>query len=88
MFKFDTGYRKDFKTEEAFLRDVFQRNINKIPAGVNKEMLVLQVKSYKVEYNTNITGALRKLAKSDEYKNKIRINIRNSPKRIEVTYIR
>ena len=142
MFKFDTGYRKDFKTEEAFLRDVFQRNVNKIPVGVNKEMFVLQVQSYKVAYNTNITGALRKLANSEEYtpyteragdnvlkslerfgqlkkfksmirdemghfakyvatklhwdpetatyvyNNKIRIDIRNSPERIEVTYIR
>lgn len=67
MFKFDVGRRKDFKTEEAFLRDVYQRNIGQMPVGVSKEMFVLQVQSYKVAYDTNITGALRKLANTEDY---------------------
>ena len=67
MFKFNTGYRKDFKSEEAFLSDVYNRNITRLPVGTNKEMFIAQVQSYKVAYDTNVTGALRKLANTEDY---------------------
>ena len=67
MFKFKKGRRKDFKTEVAFLEDVYRRNISAIPSGTTAQMFVTQVQSYKIGYDTNITGALNMLAKSERY---------------------
>ena len=67
MFKFKTGRRKDFKTEVAFLKDVYSRNIGAIPLGTTEAMFVNQVRAYKIANDTNITGALNKLANSERY---------------------
>ena len=63
MFKFKTGRRKDFKTEEAFLKDVYQKNLSAIPPGTTETMFINQVRAHKIAYETNITGALNKLFK-------------------------
>ena len=67
MFKFKTGRRKDFKTEEAFLKDVYQKNLSAIPPGTTENMFINQVQAHKVAYETNITGALNKLANKSQY---------------------
>lgn len=67
MFKFKKGRRKDFKTEAEFLKDVYYRNISAIPSGTTVDMFVTQVQSYKIGYDTNITGALNKLANAEIY---------------------
>lgn len=67
MFKFKKGRRKDFKTEAEFLKDVYYRNISVIPSGTTADKFVEQVKAYKTIYDTNITGALNKLANKDIY---------------------
>ena len=67
MFKFKKGRRKDFKTEAEFLKDVYYRNISAIPSGTTADMFVTQVRSYKISYDTNVTGALNKLANAETY---------------------
>ena len=67
MFKFKKGLRKDFKTEAEFLKDVYYRNIGVIPSGTTADMFVNQVRAYKIANDTNITGALNKLANTEIY---------------------
>ena len=67
MFKFNKGRRKDFKTEEAFLSDIYDRNVSKIPANTTKEGFIAQVQAYKIAYETNVSGALRKIANTEAY---------------------
>lgn len=67
MFKFKKGRRKDFKTEEAFLGDVYQKNISAIPSGTTQNMFINQVRAHKIVYKTNIAGALNKLANKSQY---------------------
>lgn len=67
MFKFRKSLRKNFKTEEAYLKDIYHKNIGRIPEGVTEEQFVNQVKAYKLVYKTNITGALKKLSNTEDY---------------------
>lgn len=60
--KFDVGRRKDFKTEEAFLEDVFARNREVISSvlGVNAESKFIdQVQSLKELRDVNVRQAIK-----------------------------
>lgn len=66
-YKFNKGVkrRKDFKTQDQYLDYIFDQNRSKLTEvyGINaKETFKGQVESYKIAYDTNITGALKKLA--------------------------
>lgn len=67
MFKFKKSLRKNFKTEEAYLKDIYYKNIGNIPEGFTAEQFVNQVQAYKIVYKTNITGALKKLSNTEDY---------------------
>ena len=67
MFKFKKGRRKDFKTDTAFLKDVYQKNLGRLPAGETESKFVANVIAHKVTYKTNITGALNIYARNREY---------------------
>lgn len=59
--KFDVGRRKDFKTEEAFLRDVFARNREVISSklGTDAESkFIEQVQSLKELRGVNVKQAI------------------------------
>lgn len=70
MFKFNKGKRKDFKTDEAFLRDVYRRNASLIPN--TEDQFVKQIIGYKTILHSEgkratLTSALSTLAKSRAY---------------------
>lgn len=59
--KFDVGRRKDFKTEEAFLRDVFARNreaISSVLGDKADSKFIEQVQSLKELRNVNVKQAI------------------------------
>lgn len=65
-YKFNKGAkkRKDFKTQDQYLDYIFEQNRSKLTEvfGVNaRERFKGSVQSYKIAYDTNITGALKKL---------------------------
>lgn len=65
-YKFNKGVkkRKDFKTQEQYLDYIFEQNRGKLAEvfGANaRERFKGAVESYKIAYDTNITGALKKL---------------------------
>lgn len=70
MFKFSKGRRKDFKTEEAYLRDVYRRNASVIPN--TESQFVKQVQGYKSIIKSegkrgSITDALNRMSHSRAY---------------------
>lgn len=70
MFSFKKGKRKDFKTEEAYLKDIFARNQAKITEvfGNNAETkFINQVQARKRMSNTNVSGALKQLARTNDF---------------------
>lgn len=65
-YKFNKGVkkRKDFKTQDQYLDYIFEQNRSKLTEvfGINaRERFKGSVQSYKIAYDTNITGALKKL---------------------------
>ena len=65
-YKFNKGVkkRKDFKTQDQYLDYIFEQNRSKLTEvfGTNaRERFKGSVESYKIAYDTNITGALKKL---------------------------
>lgn len=70
MAKFIRGRRGDFKTEEAFLRDVFEKNREAITQafGANAEMkFINNVRARKSLGNTTILGALKRVERSEAF---------------------
>ena len=66
-YKFNKGVkkRKDFKTQDQYLDYIFDQNISKLTEVYEtnaREKFKGQVESYKIAYDTNIAGALKKLA--------------------------
>ena len=72
-FKFKMGKLKDFNSEEEFLRDVYNRNVDAIVeaqggyGGESFEAFKYRVIGYKIHYNTNAPGALKELAKAEAF---------------------
>lgn len=71
-YKFNKGVkkRKDFKTQDQYLDYIFEQNRSKLTEvyGVDaKKIFKGQVESYKIAYDTNITGALKLLEKKEAF---------------------
>lgn len=61
------GRRKDFKTEEAYLKDIFNKNRAVIAEAYGKnaeQKFINSVRSYKQLQGGTITGALKKVERS------------------------
>lgn len=70
MAKFIRGRRSDFKSEEAFLHDVFEKNREAITQafGANAEFkFINNVQAKKRLNETTIIGALHKLERSEAF---------------------
>ena len=71
-YKFNKGAkkRKDFKTQDQYLDYIFEQNRGKLAEvfGANaRERFKGAVESYKVVYDTNINGAIQKLANTTAF---------------------
>ena len=71
-YKFNRGVkrRKDFKTQDQYLDYIFEQNRGKLAEvfGANaRERFKGAVESYKVVYDTNINGAIQKLANTTAF---------------------
>lgn len=71
-YKFNKGAkkRKDFKTQDQYLDYIFEQNRGKLAEvfGANaRERFKGAVESYKVAYDTNINGAIQKLANTTAF---------------------
>ena len=71
-YKFNKGAkkRKDFKTQDQYLDYIFEQNRGKLAEvfGANaRERFKGAVESYKVVYDTNINGAMQKLANTTAF---------------------
>ena len=72
-FKFKMGKLKDFKDEDDFLRDVYNKNVDAIVeaqagyGGESFEAFRYRVIGYKIHYGTNAVGALDKLARAEAF---------------------
>lgn len=59
-----TAPRKAFKSEEAYLANIYDTNPSISAAGVTKNQFILQSKSYKAVYETSINSAVKKYSES------------------------
>ena len=71
-YKFNKGAkkRKDFKTQDQYLDYIFEQNRGKLAEvfGSNaRERFKGAVESYKIAYDTNINGAIQKLANTEAF---------------------
>lgn len=71
-YKFNKGVkrRKDFKTQDQYLDYIFEQNRDKLASvfGAHaRERFKGSVESYKIAYDTNITGALKLLEKKEAF---------------------
>ena len=71
-YKFNKGKkkRKDFKTQDQYLDYIFEQNRGKLAEvfGANaRERFKGAVESYKIAYDTNINGAIQKLANTTAF---------------------
>ena len=71
-YKFNKGAkkRKDFKTQDQYLDYIFEQNRGKLAEvfGANaRERFKGAVESYKIAYDTNINGAIQKLANTTAF---------------------
>ena len=68
--KFDIGRRKDFKTEEAFLKDVFARNREVISSVLGDEAeskFIEQVQSLKELRDVNVRQAIKIVSRYEAF---------------------